>query len=321
MNLRSTQVVITLALLTYSDLQRTSGASLVIPLDDDPDNGRLGYFVDEQIKLASQNGTDGLSETLDIVALKLAEASLNGKYGKRFRADLAKVINLTDIEPDLQDVPKIEKPHPRSSIKASGGLLDVLEEADKNVVFADRRLSEQAKQDLIVFGMLDSISVKRFQFAQMLVESDFELNKISKQTGSPTLEAFKTFVIEATKVGTLLLDQLYATPTFMEYLPVIGDGIRILKLQGRATYSIIQTVRSIRTYMHLEAIENAQLSGSDPRIIGRVGMKALKALARRLVGRRDESAPSNEVLKEIVGRCAYYLLIHAASNAACNRRN
>lgn len=317
-----------------SDILEAENSALGDPLNDDDILER--FIVDETDRLVGPDSADkcnlGLSvdSQLDDLAASVASVAGRGNRATLYQYSLAKAINMAELGKPLKSG------HRNDEEFISKGIFDVLRESKPTVVHS-RSLNARAERELIqylwytnkklrpsekalVLSMFDEANLPDNQ--RQIISEAWHEEALTK-LGGPRL---KRLVLHdaplAGKVAVAVADQLYLSPSFLEYLPVVGVGITALKRIGKFPYEIINKIRSLKH--HIEVIHRMPGNDLEMKIkaavwtpegramLSAAGLQALRWLAIKLIDRFKHVSFGKKEVDEIVQRCAYYILMHFA---------
>lgn len=153
-----------------------------------------------------------------------------------------------------------------------------------------------------------------------------------KTAGGLSKKAFDILLKQVLKNCVFMLDQLYASPYFLEHLPIIGQVIVDLKNKGKPVHNIIKAIRSSRPILEMDhqlaklegengnSLESvARAANTEPipiKLINQLGQTAIQLLAAKLLSKNEHVEKSVSNLKEIGGRFVYFIMMQIAPKTA-----
>lgn len=265
----------------------------------------------------------GISNYLDLMASKLKEVAMNGIDGRQIRDELARAVNIFDLidDKDRINVPrKSYDDHHQPKERQMAGLLMLLNEdaaPNPHLVQPSRALSAQAKTEMVEFANSGLSFDQRRQRIGELFERAMTQVRMEEWRKGGRPNGLKQNFVSKIRIGVRFANDLFLGTRFLEDLPLIGEQVRHLKRQGTATYHIIQAVHKVHNLLEsstpdLDLGETGRELAMNhaKRMMSKVGEESLHFLAMQLANKYSKSGFGGPKMRELIGRCAYYLLIH-----------
>lgn len=299
------------------------------------DNEVLDEFIDSETdRLIGPENVDAcninlaVDSQLDDLAASVASVAGRGNRAKLYQDNLAKAINLAELGRPIKGR--------YSEEFNSNGIADALERPKPRVVHS-RSLNAKAERELIQYlwytnkklnpsekvlllSMFNGANLPEHQ--RQIISEAFHVELLDRLGGDRLKDLVLHKVPVASRIAVGLADSLYLSPSFLEYLPVIGMGITALKRIGKFPYEIINRIRSVKQHVefihkmpghNLKTKLRAAIKTKKGRaMLSAAGLTSLKWLANKLLDRFKHISFGREAVDEIVRRCAYYILMHLA---------
>lgn len=344
-----------------SQLVRCSNVELSSQLDKSPIEKYISDKADDILGIQDHDASfpddaachlpsEDVVEKISELAVIVTEATISGERAAEFQEYLAKELNIDEL---------VQQSHPdEPPAKAKGkyiirSIFDRFESRGLSAALyppakgswkhRDFQLSNQGRKELLKFSaqkfrhrFVREQIINRSRFVDQDKEATIapelerkELPNWLKNAGGMTKSAFDILLSGVLKNGVFLLDQLYASPHFLEYLPILGQAIICLKEKGKPMHNIIKAIRAARPAVEMDyeltKLDNENLhvtaKGSAQKdfpvmLVNKSGQLAIQLLAAKLLQRGDLMDATVASLKEIAGRFVYYIMSQIAPKTA-----
>lgn len=349
-------MILALFLFLVVDLNRKDAlASDELPKS--PQDGQVEFdkFIDEKTNqvmgslgpgsvVACPASNEQIVDKVSKLASIISDAVTTGEQSEKFKEALTKELNIEDlVETTVRHNVKVKGTgrRPIGSLEddfIKKGIFDsTWPKHHYHISHADRRLGSRGLDELKSYGQA---KVHHYPVVRHIVTSseyysqhngvDKVLTKNGKNEMANWIKvslelpkaAFHLLFNTILKSSVFFLDQLYSTPHFLEYLPLVGEAIILLKERGKPAYNIVKAIRSSK-----KAIESGLISynadgqlvtapRANVKLLNEVGTTALQFLVVKLLSKNPQVKATTDNFKEVLGRCVYFIMMQIAPKTA-----